>query len=169
MINEQSSSQSKDSGEITVSALHVVIDGVADVIISSAHADIVCRGPDERPVNDFVTGGGWITGTPSGKRANFGVAGGLKNGALWGHLVYHDHGNGMKVKGTAVTEYSAVGTTTRMIRGTCDIDGVPGTYQVVVSDNGEPGRMDSLELSLSNGYRADPHDFLDAPQRRQVF
>lgn len=76
VINEQSSSSTKDSGEITVNALHVVIDGVADVIVSSAHADIVCRGPDETPVNDFITGGGWITGTPSEKKANFGAAGG---------------------------------------------------------------------------------------------
>src|SRR5438552_14153748 len=39
---------------------------------------------------DFVTGGGWIL--HNGAHANFGVAGGVKNGAFWGHLEYNDHG-----------------------------------------------------------------------------
>ena len=97
IINEQPSSV---TGKI-VNALHVVVDGVADVVISSAHADVTCGGP-VCPGRDFVTGGGWIT-TPSGEKGNFGVAGGIKNGALWGHLTYIDHGqNGPKVKGTGV-------------------------------------------------------------------
>ena len=97
IINEQQSSVRGNTGDITVNALHVMVDGVADVIISSAHADITCGGP-VCPGGDFVTGGGWITGTPSGERGTFGVAGGIKNGALWGHLTYIDHGqNGPKV------------------------------------------------------------------------
>jgi hypothetical protein len=102
-----------------------------------------------------VTGGGWITGTPSGAKGNFGVAGGIKNGALWGHLTYIDHGlGGPKVKGTGVTAYVVVDSVTRHIEGTAEIDGRTGSYQVDVADNGEPGRNDTFSLSLSNGYHA---------------
>ena len=154
IINEQQSSVSGNTGDITVNALHVMVDGVADVIISSAHADITCGGP-VCPGGDFVTGGGWIIGTPSGAKGTFGVAGGLKNGALWGHLTYIDHGTNMKVKGTGVTAYTVTGPTTRHIEGTAEINGRSGfTYQVDVSDNGEPGRKDMFSITLSDGYSA---------------
>src|SRR5213594_428209 len=153
IINEQQSSVSGNTGDITVNALHVMVDGIADVVISSAHADITCGGP-VCPGGDFVTGGGSITGTPSGAKGNFGVAGGIKNGALWGHLTYIDHGpNGPRVKGTGVTAYGVLSPTTRHIDGTAEIDGQSGfTYHVEVSDNGEPGRDDTFGLTLSNGY-----------------
>ena len=100
-----------------------------------------------------MTGGGWITQTPSGARANFAVAGGIKNGGFWGHLTYIDHGNpGMKVKGTGVTAYVVTGTTSRHIEGTTDAG---ATYTADVSDGGEPGRgVDTFVLKLSNGYSA---------------
>jgi hypothetical protein len=149
IINEQTSTR---PGDITVNALHVVIPGVADVIISSAHADVVC-GPRCAQARDFVTSGGWITGTPTGSRGNFAVAGGIKNG-FWGHLVFTDHGTGMKVKGVSITAYEGSGDT-RHIEGTATVNGQPGfTYEVDVSDRGEPGRNDSLSLRLSNGYTA---------------
>jgi len=105
---------------------------------------------------DFVTGGGWITGTPSGAKGTFGVAGGIKNGGFWGHLTYHDHGaGGPSVKGTGVTGYTVVSTTARRITGNCEINGQGSfSYTVVVADNGEPGRNDTFDLSLSNGYHA---------------
>jgi hypothetical protein len=152
VINEQSSAR---PGDITVNALHVVVNGVADVVISSAHADVNCKPTCNQRVGDFVTGGGWITGTPSGSRGNFGVAGGLKNGSLWGHLVYNDHGSGgPKVKGTGVTAYSGSGNA-RHIEGTATVNGKSGfTYAVDVTDNGEPGRDDTFSLRLSSGYTA---------------
>jgi len=142
-----------------VNALHIIVDGIADVVVASAHADITCpTAPPPPPPTcpDFVTGGGWIVGTPSGARANFAVAGGVKSGALWGHLHYIDHGqNGPKVKGTGVTNYMVVDATTRRIEGTAEIDGQPGfTYRVDVADEGEPGRADRFDLHLSNGYDA---------------
>jgi hypothetical protein len=158
IINEQSGSASGGSGEITVNALHVYIDSiltgpVAEVIISSAHADIACG----KPVcfgGDFVTGGGWITAT-GGARGNFGVAGGIRNKGLWGHLNYIDHGNGMHVKATGITGYTVVNTTTRRITGTAEINGQSGhTFVVIVSDNGEPGVNDTFSINLSNGYAA---------------
>ena len=155
VINEQPTAP---PGDITVNALHVVVNGVADVVVSSAHADIGCPQPLPPPppsCPDFVTGGGWIIGTPSGAKGNFAVAGGFKNGALWGHLSYLDHGGGPKVKGTGVTGYTVVDEVTRHISGTAEIDGQPGfTYDAEVVDAGEPGRSDRFALSLSNGYGA---------------
>ena len=151
IINEQTNGP----GSITVNALHVIIPGTADVVISSAHADVTCQGPPTcNSPDDFVTGGGWIN--PSGAKDNFAVAGGYKNGGLWGHLEYIDHGTGMKVKGTGVSKYVVItGTTTRHIEGTADIDGDPGTYAVDVADNGEPGKgVDTFSITLSNGYTA---------------
>jgi len=148
VINQQSPNVGSDSGSIDVNALDVTVNGLADVVISHAHADVTCPGPPVCTGGDFLTGGGWIN-LPSGSRANFAVAGGLKNGALWGHLLYIDHGTGMQVKGTGVTGYGAVDPTpTREIDGTDDI-GSPGTYIVDAADNGEPGRnVDSFDIKL---------------------
>jgi hypothetical protein len=154
IINEQSTS---GPGDITVNALHVVVTDVADIVVSSAHADITCPGPPPScSGSDFVTGGGWIASPADpGAKANFAVAGGIKNGAFWGHLTYIDHGSlGPRVKGTGVTAYSVPDPTTRDIEGTAEIDSQPGKYQADVSDNGEPGRNDVFVLKLSNGYHA---------------
>jgi hypothetical protein len=161
IINQQTSA---GPGDITVNALRVIVPGAADVIISSAHADIACQAAPPPPPPpgctpaDFITGGGWITGTPSGAKGNFGVAGGIKQGALWGHLNYIDHGpNGPRVKGTGVTGYTVDATfpTMRHITGTAEVNGQGGfTYQVDVADNGEPGRNDTFAMQLSGaGYR----------------
>lgn len=162
VINEQSGFASGNEADITVNALHLTAfdpisrQTLADVVISSAHADIRCAAACPQPVGDFVTGGGWITGTPSGARANFGVAGGIKNGGLWGHLTYIDHGpSRVKVKGTSVTSYEVIGPTARRIKGTAEVDGVGGIgYTVEVTDAGEPGRDDTFSITLSNGYSA---------------
>lgn len=148
IINEQSR-----TGDVTtVNALHVILPGIADVIVSSASAEIHCDDACPPPHGDFVTGGGTIA-AGSG-RANFGVAGGIKHGAFWGHLTYIDHGTGIKVKGTGVTAYTITGPNSRHIEGTAEIDGVAGTYSVDVADHGEPGRNDTFSIRLSNGYTA---------------
>jgi hypothetical protein len=155
VINEQKtgSSLSGSEGDITVNALHVVLIGGTDLVVASAHADIACGGTPPCSQKDFVTGGGWIT-TKSGSRANFAVAGGIKNGQFWGHLTYIDHASpAMKVKGTGVTGYDRTGDTSRRIAGTADIDGRGGSYVADVMDGGEPGRgVDTFKLSLSTGY-----------------
>src|SRR6266446_4291215 len=159
VLNEQISSVQGQNGSITVNALHVTAPGVADALVSTAVAVIepllvFAGGGGGGNCQDFVTGGGWIT-TPEGAKANFGVAGGMRNGAPWGHLEYIDHRTGMKVHGTGVTDYSgADGTNTRIIKGNALIDGEPVTYIVQVTDNGEPGRNDMFTITLSNGYMA---------------
>ncbi|HZH31999.1 MAG TPA: choice-of-anchor P family protein [Pyrinomonadaceae bacterium] len=150
IINEQTSTR---QGDITVNALHVIIPGVADVIIASAHADITCA-KATCPGKDFVTGGGWII-APSGSKGTFGVAGGIMGKGLWGHLTYIDHGANLKVKGIRVTGYTVTAPNSRRIEGTCEINGLPGTYTVEVTDNGEPGKgKDIFTITLSNGYTA---------------
>ncbi len=154
-INEQNSSFSGQGASITVNALHVVIPAVGlvpgtDLTISSAHADINCGGAPNCTGTDFVTGGGWII-TPSQSRANFAVAGGFKNGAPWGHLLYIDHGaNGPMVKGTGVNKYTVTDSTTRHIEGTAEVNHQTGyTYLADVADNGEPGAgVDWFELNV---------------------
>jgi uncharacterized Zn-binding protein involved in type VI secretion len=151
VINEQIAAANSGTGDVTVRALHITIPGVVpgtdtDVVIAEAHADIQCGQrfcPQDR---DFVTGGGWF----DQPRKNFAIAGGIKNGGYWGHLLYIDHGLRIKVKGTGVTAYNVVtGTTVRRIEGTYDIDGQPGgRYEVEVDDRGEPGRDDRFTLSL---------------------
>ena len=153
VINEQSGSVSGNYGEMTVNALHIVVPGVADIVVASSHADIACPSNCQN-AKDFVTGGGYIT-APSGSKGTFGVAGGIKNGALWGHLTYIDHGAKMKVKGLSVMVYVVTGPNSRHIEGTAEVNGVPATYRVNVSDEAEPGRgRDTFALNLSNGYTA---------------
>jgi hypothetical protein len=163
IINEQVSAVDGNCGEITVTALHVILTDVllgttlADVVICRSHADICCGGPDgsHAEVRDFLTGGGFITGTPSGAKGNFGIAGGIKNGAFWGHLNYIDHGTGMHVKHETITGYEVTGPNERRISGTCRIDGVSGyTFSVFAADNGEPGNNDTFNIFLSTGYSA---------------
>lgn len=116
--------------------------------------------------NEFVTGGGWIHTAPPVERSitsrlaiakgTFGVAGGIRHGAFWGHLTYRDHArDGIRVKSTSVTGYSAIDAATRRIEGAANVNGQPGfTYQVDVGDHGEPGRDDTFAIRLSNGYTA---------------
>jgi hypothetical protein len=50
-----------------------------------------------------------------------------------------------------VTGYSVIDAVTRRIKGTARFNGQRGfTYQVDVSDNGEPGRNDVFALSVWN-------------------
>jgi hypothetical protein len=112
---------------------------------------------------DFVTGGGFIVGQggsdlSAGAHGNFGVGGGVKNGAWWGHLEYNDHGSSMvrTVHGTGVTGYihptvCDTSSTAREIDGTCVINGsIPCKYRVLVDDLGEPGRdVDRFAIQVS--------------------
>jgi len=101
---------------------------------------------------DKVTAGGWITGTPSGAKANFGVN---ATAAPSGHLNYIDDGSTLDVKSTSITSYTIVNATTRTITGTCTINGVAGfTFTATLVDAGEPGTGDTFSIALSNGYAA---------------
>jgi hypothetical protein len=160
IINEQKTSRdsSNNSGTIDVNALHVIITNplsgatLADVVIAHAHADATCPAAAPPPQScgttptDFVTGGGWIPSPADPKsKANFAVAGGIKNGLFWGHLQYIDHGNpnGYRVKGTGVTGYNFypdLGKNGRQVLGSAEVNGAGNhRYEADVADNGEPG------------------------------
>lgn len=136
---------------------------IAVLVVTGSPVRASIPGGGEIPC-DFVTGGGWIVGSGSsslaaGVKANFGVGGGVKNGAFWGHLEYNDHSTSppMRVHGTGVTGYFlGAGPNERVITGTARINGVAGfTYAVEVTDNAEPGRgIDEFSISLSDGYAA---------------
>jgi hypothetical protein len=151
VINEQvmDARGSKGKRGITVNAIHLVVPGVADVVVASAHADIACgaNATTDCTKHDFVTGGGFVQDTPSGPKKNFAVAGGPGG---WGHLLYIDHGSGLKVKGTGVDPngYSGTGNS-RHISGTATWTGGSGTYDAYVTDLGEPGRDDTFRLDLN--------------------
>jgi hypothetical protein len=150
--------QTSTADTIDVAALEIAVQGVGTVDIATTHADIHCPsppGPPSCPVGrDFITGGGWFMKLATGATANFGVAGGNKDGAFWGHLNYIDHGNGLHVKSTAVTGYEVDPNDPdcRFINYNVTIDGQPGTARVHVCDKGEPGRDDIFEIWLSTGY-----------------
>ena len=159
VINEQVASASAAQGGITVNALHITLRDpltgqMTDLVVASAHADIICGLTTACANQDFITGGGWIT-TSSSSKANFAVAAGTTPG--WGHLLYIDHGTALKVKGTGVKVYALGPTpTSRHIEGIDEANGVSGTYQVDVADNGEPGSADTFWIRLSNGYAQGP-------------
>lgn len=104
IINEQSGS----SSSLTVNALHVIVPGVADVIIASAHADITCGAATNCPgANDFVTGGGFIIWpTGSNNKAHFAVAG--RNLQNWGHVLYHDGTTSLHIKNPFAVVYNTL-------------------------------------------------------------
>ena len=119
---------------------------------------------------DFLTGGGFINTTGGGQhelaKANFGVGGGCKHGLpTWGHLEYHDHGNGLNVHWTAITAYLAegdgVGDTTidhktkqpigtRLVCGTARSNLFGDVvFMVRARDAGEPGVNDEFDIRLA--------------------
>lgn len=155
-INEQDESQDNNdhSIDLTVNAIHFQFTNF-DVVIGFVHSDITCGDEPVNSADDFVTGGGFIDGPTLGANANFGIAGGMRDGDLWGHLVYHDHGDGTKVKSLSISDYTVVDANTRRIEGAAEVNGVSGfTFVVEVSDNGEPGDNDEFSIELSNGYSA---------------
>jgi hypothetical protein len=137
VINEQHST----GNAIDVTALHIVLPGVADVAIANAHADVLCQGgaPNCGRAR-FVTGGGWIASGNS--RGNFAVA--ARDGVgTWGHVLYKDHFTGKSYRGTP--SFAAIDATKAVIDGTLDNG---HSFEAVVQDLGEPGSSDTFTLSM---------------------
>jgi hypothetical protein len=159
VINEQANAGAGTTGDVAVSAIHFYVCGCIEGHIGLVRSGITVNGTPPPPAEEEcgkVTGGGWIVGTPSGAKGTFGMSGGIRRGEFWGHLQYNDHGTGMKVKSTAVTGFQIDPTDAkgRIINYNCTINGAPGTATLRVVDNGEPGRNDIFDLTLSTGYHA---------------
>jgi len=137
--------------------------GIATLALALASSSVSAQSSSTEcsPIGDFVTGGGFIIpGPTAGAHANFGVGGGCKNGFLWGHLEYIDHGADVKVHGTSITGYVRVGadgtdsqghpTGIRLICGTARTNLPPFDVDFIVRarDAGEPGDMDEFDITL---------------------
>jgi hypothetical protein len=154
IINEQTRAQKGNYHQIRVNAVHLIVNGIAEVILASSESDINCGRPSEGPCHDFVTGGGWIA--TAGGRGNFGFNVGFKDhsNVPMAHFNYIDRSANVHLKATSVSVYSGTGNT-RHFEGTCQVNGQAGfTFTCDVTDNGEPGRNDTLFLTISNGYAA---------------
>jgi len=102
---------------------------------------------------DFLTGAGRVHATGDGGMLGFGLAGGVKYGAFWGHLAYLDYGPMLKVESTSITNYVVRGPATRVIEGTARTNLYGDRhYRVTVTDNREPGRNETFQIELDNGY-----------------
>lgn len=100
------------------------------------------------------TGGGWIP--LADKKGSFSVQAAYATGgsAPSGDVNYQDHGTKMRVESDQIVALGVIGNQA-IIGGTCTIDGEPGhTFQVVIVDNGEPGRQDVFQIFLDTGYVA---------------
>ena len=154
ILNEQTISTTESGSSISVVGVRIDDFGCLQGAFGTAEAGITCGVPNPPGDCGKVTGGGWIVGTPTGAKGTFGVSGGIRRGEFWGHLNYIDHGTGMHVRSTQVTGFTFVNDTTRRIDYQVTVDGQPATATVVVADNGEPGRDDTFDLTLSTGYHA---------------
>src|SRR6266487_4486835 len=102
---------------------------------------------------DFLTGTGRVAATAGSGTASFSLAGGVKQGAFWGHLTYQDDGVRLKLESTSITKYLATGPTTRVVEGMAKTNLYGDRlYRVTVTDNGESGRTDTFQIELDNGY-----------------
>jgi hypothetical protein len=97
-----------------------------------------------------VTGGGKIN--ISGGTATFGfvVQRESATAPIEGNFQYVNHANGTKLKSVAIDTFTLVGNTSTF-SGTCTLDGVPCTFSVNLTDNGEPGRDDVLTAAINGG------------------
>ncbi len=97
-----------------------------------------------------VTGGGTIDVT--GGIGNFGFIAQSQTttGPISGDLQCQNHATGAKVKSVAFDTLVISGTMATF-GGTCTNNGVPCTFTVRVTDNGEPGTNDTFTISVSGG------------------
>ena len=141
----------------------ILFSALIALLIIARPASATVPGGGGTPIPcDFVTGGGFIVGSGTSSLAadakgNFGVGGGVRNHAFWGHLEYNDHSSSppRQVHGTGVTGYSGSGNT-RIITGNAQVNGMDGfTYIVTVTDNDEPGKgTDEFSIVVDDGYAA---------------
>ena len=72
------------------------------------------------------------------------------SGPISGNLQYQNHATGSKVKSESFTSFTISGNTATF-GGTCTDSGVPCTFTVNVTDNGEPGKNDIFTISVNGG------------------
>ena len=149
IIDEQETSFNGNRGDITMTALRVVVPGLADVSFARAHADIICQGSPVCPGPHFVTGGGFLNG-PNGKQ-HFVIAF-RENDLNWGHLMYSDKGSGATLR--AATPFAGAKVYPEGKEGGGRLAGTTTAGQgftAHITDNGEPGSADVFDLFSPDG------------------
>lgn len=90
------------------------------------------------PNADFATGGGWLAPSGAPKRT-FGFVAGVKDSTLFrGHFTYHNRVNGDRIQGEIVSYVPAPGNS-RTMQGEDELNGDLVEFELIVTDNGEPG------------------------------
>jgi hypothetical protein len=97
-----------------------------------------------------ITGGGSIAVGGNIGTFGFTVQRTKADAPIQGDLQYINHATGAKVHSVTFSSFS-VNDTTAAFSGTCINNGVPCTFIVAVTDNGEPGNTDTFTISISNG------------------
>jgi hypothetical protein len=95
-----------------------------------------------------ITGGGSITAAGNIGTFGFTVQRTALGAPIQGDLQYVDHATGAKIHSLSFSSLS-VTATTATFAGTCVNNGVPCTFSVSVTDNGEPGDKDTFIISVS--------------------
>src|SRR5438552_2046982 len=103
------------------------------------------------PTVGKVTGGGTVD-VPGPGIANFGfiVQARSTSGPIGGDLQYVNHASGAKVHSVMFDSF-VINANTATFGGTCTNNGVPCTFEVHVTDNGEPGTNDSFNITVDAG------------------
>jgi len=112
------------------------------------------------PTVGKVTGGGTVD-VPGPGIANFGfiVQARSTSGPIGGDLQYVNHASGAKVHSVMFDSFVITGNTATF-GGTCTNNGVPCTFEVHVTDNGEPGTNDSFNITVDAGPTEGANDTL---------
>lgn len=166
VINEQ---YHLDIGSQTVIALHVIMEGILDVKLSHVNAGIgpcdncnaSCSGTSNcNQAVDSINGSGLIR-ISADTEAQFGVAFRLVNGVRSGSMTLVDTSVNVNFKVTAITSITVVSRNVRRIHGLADINGTGNLgFVLTLTDNGEPGTQDHLDLVVGTRYRISA--YLDA-------
>jgi hypothetical protein len=156
VINEQS----QGVGAMTVTALHVVITGIADVQLARSVVGVgpcsgcthTCTGtPNCSSDLDFLTGSGTLLNSLNGV-VHYGMGLGLNNGANWGGFVFDDPEELTSFQATSITEYLISSATERHIEGVGKLNGFSNvTWVLDIVENGTQSGI--FSLNLSNGYK----------------
>jgi len=106
--------------------------------------------PPPPPSVGAVTGGGSIGVTGDIGTFGFTVQRAAADAPILGDLQYVHHASGANVHSVTFTSFVIAGKTATF-GGSCTKDGVPCTFTVKVTDNGEPGSSDSFEINVVGG------------------
>ena len=130
----------------TPGAFQPAFGGVDDAFVAKITEAMIPPGQ----AMERVTGGGTINVAGGIGSFSFIVQRQASTGQLSGHLQYFNHASGAQVRSDTITSLMIVGNTATF-NGICTVNGIPCTFTVNVTDNGEPGTTDTFTISVDGG------------------